>query len=143
MTQLSEWINVLKLALFHQNNQSTFSDAGFFDLLDYAESNQFAARVDALQDGVFDIFDRTKGLNILWKKNIFTNLGITCLRLLPKQKYTDYPHFHKLCFFKNIYPFGLCIYLRIVFWLIIFIFDKCSLKSLYKIFIINCFTAWF
>ena len=51
---------VSKLALFHQNNQSTFSVAGLFDLLDYAESNQFAARVDALQDGVFDIFDRTK-----------------------------------------------------------------------------------
>ena len=29
-------------------------------MLDYAESNQFAARVDALQDGVVDIFDRTK-----------------------------------------------------------------------------------
>ena len=45
-----------KLALIHQNNQSTFSVAGFFDLLDYAESDQFAARVDALQDGVFDIY---------------------------------------------------------------------------------------
>ena len=56
----SEWINMSKLALIHQNNQSTFSVAGFFDLLDYAESDQFAARVDALQDGVFDILDRTK-----------------------------------------------------------------------------------
>ena len=30
------------------------------DLLDYAESDQFSARMDALQDGVLDILDRTK-----------------------------------------------------------------------------------
>ena len=33
---------------------------GFFDLLDYAESDQFASRMDALQDGLVDIVDRTR-----------------------------------------------------------------------------------
>ena len=42
------------------NNQSTFSVPGFFDLLDYAESDQFASRMDALQDGLVDIVDRTR-----------------------------------------------------------------------------------
>ena len=42
------------------NNQSTFSVPGFFDLLDYAESDQFASRMDALHDGLVDMVDRTR-----------------------------------------------------------------------------------
>ena len=41
-------------------NQSTFSVPGFFDLLDYAESDQFSARMDALQDGLVDIVQKTR-----------------------------------------------------------------------------------
>ena len=33
---------------------------GFFDLLDYAESDQFSARMDALQDGLVDIVHKTR-----------------------------------------------------------------------------------
>ena len=49
--------------------------SGFFDLLEYADSDNFAARIDNIHDGVLDFVDRTSiGIAYPWVSTL-RNLG--------------------------------------------------------------------
>ena len=60
----------------HQSKSiSTFSVSGFFDILEYADSAEFADRIDGFQTGILDVIRTTTG-NVAhpWVQ-IYNNLG--------------------------------------------------------------------
>jgi len=63
----------------------------FFDLLDYAESDQFSARMDALQDGLVDIVHKTRESVAYPWVDLLQSLGRKYFTGLNNQKkYHDY-----------------------------------------------------
>merc|ERR1712064_193760 len=62
----------------------------FTNLIDYADSDQLAARVDAFQDGMMDLVDKTT-LNVAhpWV-NLFRNLGERYYAGVNRFRYSDY-----------------------------------------------------